>query len=328
MQVAVYFTSVERLLAIEDVLRVVDCRDIPSHLARALFLEEIGTREYRADAVALAWFDSFTAEGDEVSRLYFGQEFCEYLVPRVSELEKALYFSRQLGWDFTYVTGCLTNAGLARVKQNLEFLSREAEGAEVVVNDWGVLSVVAEGFPGLRPVLGRLLVKQKRLARYASQGAALPVNMDEISSSEEDIRDNQLRVYRGLSLANARYREELARLRVERVDLDIVPQGVDLPADTWGLGVGCYFPWAYVAGGRNCMTAATADPQREFAVLDTPCPRPCRALNRWAMVPRPDLVLHQRGNSVFAFTSTYAQPYLQGDIPVDRIVFEPYIPIA
>ena len=38
---------------------------------------------------------------------------------------------------------------------------------EVVVNDWGVLRLVRREFPGLRPVLGRLMNKMMRDPRVA-----------------------------------------------------------------------------------------------------------------------------------------------------------------
>jgi hypothetical protein len=81
-----------------------------------------------------------------------------------------------------------------------------------------------------------------------------------------------------------------------------------------------------VTGSRNCCTAGMIDPERNYVVTGSPCPAPCRSMNRGAKVlhfPQPPV---QRGNSVFIYHAHYATPYWNGDIPIDRIVFEPWIP--
>src|SRR5437867_3594050 len=62
----------------------------------------------------------------------------------------------------------VTDRGLARPRPLLEAAASErGEGTEVVVNDWGVLRLVRREFPGLRPVLGRLMNKMMRDPRVA-----------------------------------------------------------------------------------------------------------------------------------------------------------------
>ena len=330
MELAIYFANPDPLFDLEETLHHLDPEAIPSFMATAFFTDDVSMREYYGHLVALTWFERHCAAGNKVSRLYFGQEFCEYLMPSPEELERAFYFARQMEWDFTYVTGCLTDAGLDKVRTNLERLAEltDGEGCEVVVSDWGVLRVVNHEFPVFQPLLGRLQTKQMRFPRHTSEATPPPVNMEGISVSEAEIREHQWEAFRGLNLSIPEYREQLRNSGVGRVEIDIVPQGVELPAGAWGFGVSCYYPWGYVCGGRNCLTAAAQDPERESVAVDQPCPQLCRRINRSAVLSHlPDSIL-QRGNSVFMLHSQYAMPYLQGHIPVDRVVFQPYVPIG
>jgi len=333
MEFAGYFPSLERLDEIDEALYPIDPEAVTAKLRTILFAndssaDDTSLHEYYGNLLALARLAKCMGAEGHFSRLYFGQELCEYLIPDVGAVEKAFYHARQLGWQFTYVTGAVTELALGQVKVNLQRLAALAAETEVVVNDWGVLAVIARDFPSLRPVLGRLLVKQMRLARFSARSQPPPTNRAEIDTPAKEIQGQQISALAGLSLGIPAYRAELARLGVARVDLDIAPQGVTLPPDTWGLKVGCYFPWSYVSGGRNCLTASVADPERQHVVLDKPCPGPCRKLNRSSLQPyRPDAIV-QRGNSVFVFHADRANPYLDGNYPIDRVVFEPYIPLA
>ena len=325
MELAVYFASLERLFDIEEALRAVPYRDVSDILYNLVFCDANAV-EYACNLFALEKLHEMGERLDEPSRLYFGQEFCEFLIPDTDELEKAYSFARQLGWHFTYVTGFVTDARLSQLEQNLAFLARQARGAEVVVSDWGVLALLAGEFPELRPVLGRLLTKQIRFARFTAKPP--PVCMDAIDAPEQQIRLNQEQALRGLGLSISEYRDELQRLGVERVELDIVPQSVDLPPGTWGMGVSCYYPWGYVSGKRNCLTSANADPDRQYVVLDKACPKLCRELNTSAEPAGVDEILVERGNAVFVYHDEWAAAYLDGRIPIDRLVLEPYIPLS
>ena len=324
MELALYFSDVNYVENIEDVLHPVDYHNIPVPIMDILF-GDVNFIEYYNHLIVLEHLQTYLSEGMEFSRLYFGQEFCEYLIPTLDELKKAYYFSMQLGWNFTYVTGYLTDKGIEKTKENLEFLARENRGIEVVVNDWGMLSIVNREFPQLQPVLGRMLIKQKRLARFAN--GRPPINMRGIDVSVDEIAQNQKEALKDLNLSIGSYRKELKSLGIRRVELDIVPQGVNLNPRAWGFSFSCYYPWTYLTCGRNCSTAAVNDPVREYVVVDEPCSKPCRTLNRSADIKESPVPIVQRGNTVFAFTHSYANPYLRGGISIDRLIFEPYIPL-
>ncbi|MCX5700967.1 MAG: hypothetical protein NTZ63_05450 [Candidatus Omnitrophica bacterium] len=112
------------------------------------------------------------AKGDIFERVYFGEEFCERLLPSVTRLKAAKLKARKLGKKFTLLTPALTEAGLNKVKLLLKCLNNEDE---VVINDYGLLYML--GQEAINPlVVGRLigrnmllvlngLVKENKLIR-------------------------------------------------------------------------------------------------------------------------------------------------------------------
>ena len=100
--------------------------------------------------------------GQEYGRIYFGNEFCEKLIPAVAEVEKVRDYCKKNKTGFSLVTPYVTDAGMAKLDKLFSFLLGNGESCEVIVNDYGVLSLINEEYPVLRPVLGRLLTKQKR----------------------------------------------------------------------------------------------------------------------------------------------------------------------
>jgi len=324
MEFALYLSNIDYVKNIDEVLRPVDYHNVPSSMIDTLF-SDINSIEYYKHIVSLEYLQTHLMKNKGFSRLYFGQETCDYLISSLDELRKAYHISQQLGWDFTYVTGYVTDSGLEKTRRNLQFLERKGKNIEVVVNDFGVLSVMHKEFSSLQPVLGRLLVKQKRLARFSN--IALPINMKRINVSIDEIAKNQKRILRELNFSIPSYRKELKRLGIRRVELDIVPQGVDIEPDNWGISFSCYYPWTYITSARTCATAAVNNLAQEYMVVSEPCPMICRKLNRSADLRQLPIAVLQRGNAIFAFTHKYAQPYLGKDIPINRLIFEPYIPI-
>lgn len=131
------------------------------------------------------------------SRLYFGTEFCQRLLPTPDELDTVLDAAKQL--DFTLVTPYVTDAGLERVQRLIDLMSIRRQEAEVVFNDWGIFSFLKERYPSFEPVLGRLLNKMKRDPRLMTVLDRIPEN-----TLEYFIRGSNLSVplFRSFLLAN------------------------------------------------------------------------------------------------------------------------------
>jgi len=91
------------------------------------------------------------------TRVYYGTEFCEAVIPSTTELEECLFASLERGLSFTFVTPHVTDTYLDTLGACFDILSRNLEEAEVVVNDWGVLRMLKKRHTRLTPILGRVL---------------------------------------------------------------------------------------------------------------------------------------------------------------------------
>lgn len=212
-----------------------------------------------------------------IDRFYFGSEFCEHLLPTPMALAEAAAEAKAAGLALTLTTPLASDTALRRI---LRLLPQLPEDAEVVCNDWGVAALVGREQPTLRLVAGRQLCKLIKDPRLPSaQWLKLSPH----------------------GLASPAFVALLARLRLERLELDVPPfadaelfAGLPLPVHVH-TGVG------YVAKGRICKIGALAsEGPRKFAA-GAPCRREC--LDYLATTRRDgaatDLATFQDGNTLF-----------------------------
>ena len=113
-------------------------------------------------AVFISKVEQLKYRDDNFTRLYFGIEFCERLLPTMQQLKKVLSVVKKRNMDFTFVTPYVTNKGLKQLEALIPAVAREVPQAEVVFNDWGVFQFLKEARLPVSLVLGRLLTKMKR----------------------------------------------------------------------------------------------------------------------------------------------------------------------
>ena len=329
MELAIYFANYERLTEIDQALHAVDLTEIPGYLSVALFQLDPNLTDDVGNVTALKWMNPLMAQQClDFTRLYFGQEFCQNLTPPPEEVEMAYYFSRQQGWQFTYVTGgYLAEPSLEVTRRNLEKLAELEPTAEVVFNDWGVFRMMRRDFPDFVPIMGRILNKQTRLNLFTETGDELPISRDSINLDFEELRRNQIEAYRDVNISNPDYLPHLHAWGVRGIDMDITPQGVERPEDGWNLQLGFYYPWGFIATARNCPTAGTLDLARMFIVKDKSCGKPCRKYNCSPNLLQFDTPLVMRGPTLFVFHADYAAPYFNGQVKYERLIYQPYIPL-
>lgn len=248
--------------------------------------------------------------GPGCSRLYVGAESCERLLPTSRELGRALSFALSRGLAFTLVTPYVTRYGLGRLGPLLAAVDRAAPGSEVVVNDWGTLDLIEERGLGLRPVLGRLLTRQRRGPRLAKLAGRAPEAMVE--------------ALRGLSVTLPAYRRFLADHGISRVELDWPLHGlsVDLAGGEPPLSGSLYTPYAYVSTTRLCLLGGSG---RAGPAGRGPCARECRRFSlvrTHPTVPAPVLV---RGNAQFVENGALPPEASLAAMGIDRIVAEPEV---
>jgi len=214
-----------------------------------------------------------------VARLHVGNEFCERLIPSPTMLKRAIGLADAAGLALTLATPSVPDTGLARLRRLFRLLP---EGSEAVVNDYGVLRLLARQFPALEPVAGRQLckmIKDPRLpseqwARLNPPGLGAPVF--------EDI---------------------LARFGVRRAELDVPPFARPTDLQAGGLALSVHAPFGYVLRGRVCRIASLRLEGAAKFRPDQACRREC--LRHACRLTRPadqdncDLETFQRGNSIF-----------------------------
>lgn len=173
---------------------------------------------------------------DRFSRVYLGAEFCEKNMPSPEDCDAAASAARSAGLPLTLVTPYMTEAGLVPFKQLIRHAAEAYPDMEVVVNDWGALNFIRRETPGLRPVAGRVLIRQKKDPRIVH------------------VQDGGMNEYFSQSLLDSRrFTDFLAREGVGRAELDNPPHGVDFPDPAGAPALSLYFPYVFLTTSRQCV---------------------------------------------------------------------------
>ncbi len=251
--------------------------------------------------------DLETAQGYD--RLYFGVEFCEIKIPSADEVKRAVAYAAANDMRFTLITPYVTDSGLAAVERAIAALPSKGS-IEVVANDFGVLRTLLEFHPNHTPVLGRLLVKQKRGFGISTRRQdAPPALADEWGLSGAD---------------NETVRGYLREIGVKRVEMDNPAQGLASDFLGSGLAASLYTPYAYVTTTRYCPWAYE---RGTWPNMRGRCGRPCLQGIIEETGELFDRTIYLSGNAQF---------YLNEVIPpenellgkgIDRLIHEPGLPV-
>lgn len=247
----------------------------------------------------------------DFTRLYFGMEFCERLLPAASQLKKALTFARDNNLAFTLVTPYVTDKGLNKVETLITILSETKPDSELVFNDWGVFHLLREKKYPLKPVLGRLLNKMKRGPRIVHLKNLIP--------------ETSLDYFMTPGLSIPAIQRFLLTNTIERVEFDNLLQGLNLGGITPELHLSLYLPFAYITTTRFCLLSSSAGSD-EMKIGVSPCKKECQnhAFSLWNPVMTVPLI--RKGNTIFFSNETIPGRQLE-EKSIDRIVVQPEIPL-
>jgi hypothetical protein len=90
---------------------------------------------------------------DRYSRVYFGTEFCERLLPDYSELSEIVRKVKEKGKALSFLTPPVTEDGINKTKRLLEVIDKDDE---VVVNDYGIIELINKEFKN-PIIIGRVI---------------------------------------------------------------------------------------------------------------------------------------------------------------------------
>ena len=254
------------------------------------------------------------------TRCAFGTEFCENLLPGPEALGAARERARSCGVPFTFLTPYVSDRGIARLKPLLVLLN---DGDEVEFNDWGVLNLLRRDYPHLVPMQGRLLNKSLRDPRVMGV------------YGESSATNSSLAVLQRSNLDCASYIGLLARLGVDAVAMDHLPQGTDLSFAEHGVRVSVYFPFGFISTSRVCMAAGLHYRKPDKFQPGADCRHECQThLVEYAYTNSPfgnrDQKFYLKGNSYFYLHSEsmlrgLAEQAAGGRIA--RLVYQPRLPM-
>lgn len=256
--------------------------------------------------------------GDErkAQRLYLGNEFCPYLAWTPDELLEAVERAQSTGFAITLMFCPQWERTLDHSLDIVVRLQRAHPNLEVVANDWGFLTALAE-LP-VTAVAGRLLYKAKRNPRLSRE--TLPAGLPDTADGPETVLQRQLGQWALLPSDAPWLANWLLRAAATRVEIELVPQGLRCDADN-SLPISLHLPWTYITGGGQCPVAAL----RTVKGI-TSCARGCRSTIVEATYPTRTWPLRQCGHTVFSPMISLLKGY-RGIPRIDRWVLSPGLPM-
>lgn len=233
-------------------------------------------------------------------RIYFGDEFCDRLIPTRRKIEEIIEAASGAGREVSFLTPVCTDEGLKKLKPLLKLFG---SNLEVVVNDWGVMALC--GDTGIPPVLGRLLTACCRDPRFAG-------NIPE--------RDSLLNDYiRSSSMSADEFQDFLIQNGITRIELDNVVQFYNfrpLPS----IRASLHFPYVYTSTTRRCLYPFAHKEEESSQLGIEKCGRECRNAKIVFSVPKYSLNMLIKGNTQFYGNGILPEKRQLRELNIDRIV--------
>jgi hypothetical protein len=231
----------------------------------------------------------------------FGPEFCEYKLPDLAGLKSAHETVSGSGRKFCYITPRLSNSGIEKVREHLDFLNKK-DDARIVVNDLGTVNLVRQ-YPGLHKYLGRQLYRVPARSPWAEKIAKEGLviggrngHIDHLDKGGFLVKRWYNRLFSQTSLYYPPTIELFRSYGFEGVDVDWIPRTFHMFKWLKSRGLECslHSQQVPIAVTRKCHTARFLGEKS----LET-CSKPC--LNK-AYVLKNDVLgieIQLHGNTVF-----------------------------
>ena len=247
------------------------------------------------------------------TRLYFGNEFCQRLLPSKKDIDCVMEFVKEKQCAFTLVTPYVTNEGLQNWKKVIEQVAAIDPRCEVVFNDWGLFRILRDISPELKPVLGRLMTKIKRGPRLIKVMEKLP--------------PDALKHLQSTNLSVEPYQTFLLDRGINRAELDHPLQDMQLEGIGSSIHLSLYIPFAYVTTTRFCLSASCDKPEAKGMVGILPCKKECQKYTFTLDNPVMETSLIRKGNTIFFKNDKIPKADELREKEIDRLVIQPEIPI-
>jgi hypothetical protein len=208
-------------------------------------------------------------------------------MPQPAEIEAYCSLSNDHGTEVTLLTPVLTDEELDRCTPLFDALAERMPHAEIVINDWGVLSLLKTMYPSFRLAAGRVLNKAFKDPRLDLAGVHF--------ASDDALRG----VLSQTTFARPEFKSLAQRMGIERLESDLLPYGDRETTEECGLMRSIYFPFGYITSGRVCWIASFAQPPSKKFVPAKACTGLCRQLMLELHGGEFQFRVFQNGNTLF-----------------------------
>ncbi len=188
-----------------------------------------------------------------ISRIYFGDAFCQKLIPNKKVLLETYKKVINEGLSFTLNTPFLNDDNINIELKNIEYLCNYNKNFEIIVNDYGLFYEIRKNFPDIKLSLGRLLTKQKTDPNIIKNDKKITSN-DYIKKSLSNILSKNKNIYKHFkaSVINDKiYQEYLLKNNVNRFEIEYLVWDMDLSFNK-KFKITIYYPYAHITTTRNC----------------------------------------------------------------------------
>jgi hypothetical protein len=218
-----------------------------------------------------------------VKGLYFGNSYCEHLLPSPLDIAKAKSHYNDRHHNFVFVFPPIASK-INRAKETFKTL-KELQVKEVVVNDYGMMYLaLSEGF---KPILGVNFTKTIKNT-FVEHKIATEITKEQFKNQKELVRHLEFEI--------DSYREFLKSLGIGRVSIENIEFDESFLGKKPLLNIDIYYPYITISNSRACDIAGIYEDKRGyFAQKD--CLKYCQELSlEFALTPITGLL--QRYNSV------------------------------
>lgn len=217
-------------------------------------------------------------------RLYYGHEFCEYLLPSEKEFKQVLDFVIANRLPFTFVTPTISNDKINFLENLIDIVVKKIDllnKFEIVVNDFGVLNIIHQKkLSNIITVAGRLMTKQKRDPR-----------IKHINSLSESAK----KYYMSFALDSSNNLDFIKNFNIKRFELDNVLQGISRQSK---MVSSLYVPYCYISTTKLCFIAQ-ADKEERYLRKKCKCSAECMNYDVHMKNDKMKCNLYLKGNTIF-----------------------------
>lgn len=198
-------------------------------------------------------------EIEKINIVYFGEPFCQNLMPSRDQINEAYNIVKDNGKSFVLNTPFVTDGFLSKVLNNIEFLSKQKEDNSIVFNDWGLFYEIKKRFPNINLILGRLLTKQRTDPNMKDiiTNSRLGTTINNIKFKK--VPDTLFNIFKQSIVNDDIFQNYLLINNINRIEIEFLlwDMFINLPQD---IHATIYFPYAHIATTRLCgLLNATYD---------------------------------------------------------------------